>query len=136
MSLADDVLSILPFFREQAESLMIDRARVDRLDGESTDPVSGVVVPVLVPVETSVACKVQSVQAQAAVSNVGEDQFTVEQLVWQAPYGSGPYRVGDVVTYLESPLDPVMVGSVYRITELARKSFKTAQRFNVEVITD
>lgn len=122
--------------RREAEALMIDRARVDRPDGETTDPESGVVLPTLAPVETSVACKVQSVQAQAAVSNAGEDQFTVEQLVWQAPFGSGPYQVGDVITYLECPLDPVMVGSVYRITELARKSYKTAQRFNVEVITD
>lgn len=132
MSAADVLLQ----GRREAERLFIDRARVERPDGESTDPESGLVIPTLTPIETSVACKVQSVQAQASVSNVGEEQFTVEQLVWQAPFGSGPYQVGDVITYLEAPLDPVMVGSVYRITELARKSYKTAQRFNVEVITD
>jgi hypothetical protein len=122
--------------RAFAESLFIDRARVERPGEVTTDPESGVVIPTLLPVETVVACKIQSVQAQATVSNVGEDQFTVEELVWQAPFESGPYQVGDVITYLECPLDPVMVGSVYRISELARKSYKTAQRFNVEVITD
>lgn len=119
--------------RAAAESLMVDECTVRRPDGSVTDPVTGKVTPSLSLVYEG-KCKVQATQSQASNPVAGGHAFTVEDLEWQAPIGEGPFKVNDVITHTAAPLDPHLVGAVYRITSLARKTAKTAQRFRVEVI--
>ena len=128
MSLTDLVLR----GRAAAEALMIDACTVRRPTGTVTDPVTGNVTPSSTLVYDG-KCKVQSTQAQASNPVAGGHAFTVEDLEWQAPIGTGPFKVDDVITHTAAPLDAHLVGTVYRITSLARKTAKTAQRFRVEV---
>lgn len=119
--------------RAKSESTMLDTCTVHRPTGTVTDPVTGNVTPSSTPIYEG-KCKVQATQAQASNPVAGGHAFTVEDLEWQAPIGAGPFKVNDVITQTAAPLDPHLVGTVYRITSLARKTAKTAQRFRVEVI--
>jgi hypothetical protein len=129
MSLTDLVLR----GRDAAEALMIDACTVRRPTGTVTDPVTGNVTPSWTLVYEG-KCKVQATQAQASNPLAGGHAFTVEDLEWQAPIGTGPFNVNDVIMQTAAPLDPDLVGTTYRVTSLARKTAKTAQRFRVEVI--
>jgi hypothetical protein len=119
--------------RAAAEALMVDACTVRRPTGTVTDPETGNVTPSSSLVYEG-KCKVQATQAQASNPVAGGHSFTVEDLEWQAPIGTGPFEINDVITHTVAPLDPHLVGTVYRITSLARKTAKTAQRFRVEVI--
>lgn len=79
-------------------------------------------------------CRVQTVRAQAANPESGTAVFTVERVELQLPFGT-KFQHDDVATITAEPLNPDLVGTVYRVTGLGRKSQATAQRLNVEVIT-
>lgn len=141
--LSDDVIGSLPFFREQAESLMTDLCLVERSAGEATDPVTGVVSEVWetvypTPVDITAGnlgrCKLQGRQAQASEPSAGGHVFTVEQLMVHLPV-SALSQTGDRVTVLSSVMDPDLVGLKLRLTELARGTYRTADRWNIELVT-
>jgi hypothetical protein len=124
---------VLPFLREQADSMMLDACTVSRPAGTVTDPVTGNVTPSSTLIYEG-KCKVQGTESQASNPVAGGHAFTVEDLEWQAPIGAGPFEINDVIIHTAAPLDPHLVGTTYRVTSLARKTAKTAQRFRVEVI--
>lgn len=124
--------------RGWAEELMTDRAEVGRPTGRTvTDPVTGEVAPELVPVpfgsEPLHPCKVQTTVAQAASPEAGGHAFTVEQLQMHFPVAS-LLQSGDVVT-IRGADDPQNDGLVFRLVELARGTYRTARRWNVELVT-
>ena len=129
--------------RLAAEALMIDSCLVERSIGEVTDPVTGVVSEgweTIYPTPADVAagnpgkCKVQGRQAQAASPVAGGHAFTVEQLMIHLPV-SAQSRLDDRVTIVNATMDPDLVGSTFRLTELARGTYRTADRWNVEAVT-
>lgn len=134
MSLADDVTGILPFLREQAESLMLDSCRIERPGALATDPNTGVVSPTHTLVYEG-SCKVQATISQSSSPEAGERQYTVQDYRVDIPVGAGPLEIDDRVTITDSQLDPMLVGQVFRVIELFNKSFATAQRCRVEVVT-
>ena len=120
--------------RAAAEALMVDECTAARPTGALvTDPGTGVDSPVS-SVVYSGRCKVQSATAQAASPEAGGHAFTVEQLRLDFP-ASSSLRTGDVATITASELDPDLVGLAFRLVELARGTFRTADRWNVELVT-
>lgn len=120
--------------RLEAEALMVDACVVRRQTGESTDPVTGKVTPVLVPVYSG-PCKVQQTMAQSNTTVSGDYQFTLQNTRLDVPVSAGPLRVNDTVELTASVLDPQLVGRVYRVVELFHKTFATSQRTRVEEVT-
>lgn len=118
--------------REAAESLMTDAGTVHRPGPEVTDPDTGVVTPGLVEVYDG-ACKVQGATAQAASPEAGGHAYVVESLQLHFPVSS-QLKIDDVVTIAASPMDPDLVGLKFRLVELARGTFRTADRWNVELV--
>lgn len=119
--------------RRKAESLMIDSCLVERSVGEVTDPLTGVVSDGWETVYEGV-CKVQGRQAQASSPVAGGHVFTVEQLMIHLPV-SAQSRLDDRVTIVTATMDPDLAGATFRLTELARGTYRTADRWNVEAVT-
>lgn len=119
--------------RLAAEALMIDTCLVERYTGEVTDPLTGVVSEGWETVYEGV-CKVQGRQAQASSPVAGGHVFTVEQLMIHLPV-SAQSRLDDRVTIVTATMDPDLVGATFRLTELARGTYRTADRWNVEAVT-
>ena len=119
--------------RLAAEALMIDSCVVERATGEVTDPLTGVVSEGWETVYEGV-CKVQGRQAQASSPVAGGHVFTVEQLMIHLPV-SAQSRLDDRVTIVTATMDPDLVGATFRLTELARGTYRTADRWNVEAVT-
>lgn len=124
----------LPFLRTQAEALMLDTCTVHRPGEPVTDPGTGVVTTPLTLVYTG-KCKFQQTLAQSSNPVAGGHQFTVQDTRWDTPVGVGPFLVDDVVTATASLLDPDLVGSVFRVTDLFHKTAATAQRTRVGRLT-
>lgn len=134
MSLADDILGALPEFQAAAESLMIDSCAVERSTGaQVTDPVTGVVTDEWLQVHSG-RCKVQSRTAVAAEPVAGGHRFTLEQLAVHFPSGVN-LQLDDRVTITSTTLDSSLVGLKFRLTELPRGSIRTANRWEVELVT-
>lgn len=121
--------------RKWAESLMTTTCSVGRpTGGFDTDPNTGVDVPIIVPVAVRGICKVQAATPQADSPVVAGHPYTVERLQVHLPVGD-PVKSGDAVTIIECPMDPALNGLVFRLTELVRGSYRTAQRWDTELIT-
>jgi len=121
--------------RARAEALMIDTCLVRRPGEDQTDWQTGNVSPTYTPVYEG-KCKVQLTAAQSTSPEAGEAQFTVQSLRVDVPVSAGPLQVDDTVTITASVLDPQLVGSVFRVVELFRKSMATAQRTRVEWVSE
>lgn len=119
--------------REAAESLMRDTCVVERSLGEVTDPVTGEVSDGWEQVYTG-KCKVAGDKTQAANPQSGGHVFMVEQLMIHLPV-SVQSQLDDRVTVTEALLDSDLVGLKFRLSELARGSYRTADRWNVELVT-
>lgn len=119
--------------RERAKALMTETCVVERASGSITDPDTAVVSESWVTVYTGV-CKMQGQQSQATNPIAGGHVFTVEQLMLHFPVSAKPAS-GDRVTITSSVLDADLVGLQLRLTELARGTYRTADRWNVEAVT-
>ena len=117
--------------RRAAERNMKDICTVSRPGTKPvTDPVTGKVSRSSTPVYTG-KCRLQQTLAQASTQEAGEHQFTEQGLQWQTPVGSGPFKIGDIITMTASELDSQLVGKTYRVEQLFNKSQATAQRCRV-----
>jgi len=112
---------------------MIDTCEVRRKSGglPVTDEDGNVTMPS--EVVYSGPCKIQTGVPQAHNPEAGEHQFTVETLQLHVPVGAG-LITGDLVNITDA-LDPNVQGLKLRLVELARGTFKTAARWNVEAVT-
>ncbi|MFB4414162.1 DUF6093 family protein [Pantoea sp. ANP04] len=120
--------------REAAEALMTDLCLIERQSTEDvTDPVTGAVTFPVVEVYAG-KCKLGGDKSQASEPSAGGHAFTVEQLMVHLPV-SAKSLTGDRVTVLSSAMDPDLVGLKLRLTELARGTYRTADRWNVELVT-
>ena len=128
-----DAESITLRGRAAAEALMRDTCVVERSLGEVTDPATGVVSDVWETVYSG-KCKVQGRTAVAVEPVSAGHRFTVEQLMVHLPV-SAQSQLDDRVTIAEAVMDPDLVGLQLRLTELARGSYRTADRWNVEAVT-
>lgn len=127
-----DVQQITEDGRAVAESLMLSTATAHRPGPETTDPETGETTPGLTEVYAG-RCKVQGATAQAASPEAGGAAYVIESLQLHFPVSSQLF-IDDVVTVTDSPMDPDLVGLKFRLVELARGTFRTADRWNVELV--
>lgn len=132
MALIDDVLSVLPDLRAEAEGLMVDTCIASRPGEPFTDP-DGIVTTPIIELYAG-KCKVQTTVAQAKSPVAGGHVFTVENLQLHLPVATS-LNTGDTATITASLLDPTLIGLTFRLVELARGSQRTAARWNVELVT-
>lgn len=118
--------------RRLAESLMSDACTAHRPGPETTDPETGETTPGLTEVYAG-RCKVQVATAQAASPEAGGHAYVIESLQLHFPVTSQLF-IDDVVTVTASPMDPDLVGLRFRLVELARGTYRTADRWNVELV--
>ncbi|GAA3699122.1 DUF6093 family protein [Zhihengliuella alba] len=114
-----------------AESLMTDSCTVFRPGSEATDPETGVVSPTFTTAYTG-KCKVQSSGLQAKEEAAGATNYYFGQLAVHFPVTS-QLRIDDQVVIDASPMDPDLVGLRLRLVEMARGTYKTADRWAVEL---
>lgn len=120
--------------RTAAERLMSTTCTVGRPTGQFvTDPNTGVDTPEVRPVTVRGVCKVQAATPQAATPVVGGSTYTVERLQIHLPIGD-PVQAGDAVTIVSNPMDPGLEGLVFRLAELVRGTYRTAQRWDTELM--
>ena len=115
--------------RRMAESLMVDRWRVYKLDMDDVDPLTGEAVRVIV---YEGKAKLTSYEGYEQTPEVIGHTSTVQRMSLHLPVG--PYRpqVGHVAVCVES-LDPNLIGTQYRMTQDAPfKTFATAYRVFVD----
>ena len=117
--------------RRDAEELMLDTCRIERPGEAVTDPESGVVTPTFTLVYEG-PCKVQQTMAQSRSAEAGGALYSLQDTQVQVPVGAGPVQTEDRVTILSGVYNPALIGNVYRVTELSKKSFATAQRLRAE----
>lgn len=140
--LGDDIAWALPKLRDHAESLMLDRCTITRLDPNSEpgemDPETGQ-YPESARTEVYAGkCRVQanSVIASASDSNAGERPGTTQELELQIPIvGTETVSVGDVVEVTAAVMDSALQGRVYTITAPHEKSQASARRLRIERVT-
>ena len=118
--------------RRAAESLMSDVVRVSRASGGPvTDPVTGVVSVPSVEVYEGIG-RVQSRQTEAETVD-GVQVYVLSSLVVQLPVHVSPL-VDDEVQVVESVMDPLLVGRVFRVKGSPRKSHATMTRCEAEEV--
>lgn len=127
-----DITQITADGRAVAESLMSDACTVHRPGPDVTDPNTGEVIPGFVVVYLG-QCKVQSAIAQAGSADAGGHRFVFENLMIHFPVSSS-LRIDDVVTVDSSLMDADLAGEKFRLVELARGTYRTADRWNVELV--
>lgn len=115
--------------RRMAESLMVDRWVVYKLDMDDVDPLTGEAVRAIV---YEGKAKLTSYEGYEQTPEVVGHTSTVQRMSLHLPVG--PYRpqVGHVAVCVES-LDPNLIGTQYRMTQDAPfKTFATAYRVFVD----
>lgn len=117
----------------RAESLFRTVCTVYKVVGRRTDPNAGVVSDVLEEVYAG-RCKVQGRMAAADTPVAGGHLYIVEQLTVQLPSKVRGMRSYQVHIDASDP-DPNLAGQVLRLTEMARGSYRTAARWNAELVT-
>lgn len=113
-----------------AEAGMVDACIIRRKTGESTS--GGVVSPTYSTIYTG-KCRVQvKPDAESGQSqNVGEAHLVVERHQVQLPIAVTGLQEGDRITITTSAFDPDLVGRVYAVRDVLRKSHPTSRRVTV-----
>lgn len=113
---------------------MTDWCTVGRPTGKYvTDPETGKDVPELEPVWEG-PCKLQSTPHPGEQRISGEHRFTSETPGLHLP-ARAPVQTDDEATLIESAENPANSGLHLVLTGLDRGTYRTAQRWNVEVLT-
>ena len=131
--IGDILAGVVPFLREQAESLMLDTCTITRPGPPATDPNTGDVTNTPTTVYTG-KCKVQSKDSATATPEAGEHTFTVVSRQVHIPANAADVQDGDVVTLTASRLNAFTVGKQYRVSGFTPDSFDTAARLPVKEI--
>jgi Family of unknown function (DUF6093) len=122
--------------RTAALALMVDTVTVTRLASSVTDPETGIVTPTYSTVYTGRG-KVQRTPRASRVqpASVGEAEIFMSRLELHLPLTATGVTTDDIATVTASPLDSDLVGMVFHIRERAAKTFQTARRFGVELVS-
>ena len=78
--------------------------------------------------------RIQTYEPQESRPEAGDHSYVIQRYSAHLPVGAGPFRVNDQITVDADPLDPALVGRIYRVVSLFNKSQATAQRIPVEEV--
>jgi hypothetical protein len=118
--------------RAAAEALQVDACVIKRKAGETT--VAGVITPTYSTLFTG-KCRVQIRSQAGQGQNVGEAYLVVERHEVQLPITVTGLQEGDQITIVGSALDPDLVGRVFVVRDVLRKSHLTSRRVTVTEAT-
>lgn len=118
--------------RIAAEMLMVDQCTAKRVAGQTETP-DGVLIPTYSTVYSG-KCKVQQTVSQSTNPDAGGHQFTVLDFAVHIPVNAPDLAIDDIVTIDSSANDTRLLNHSYRVVELFRKSFATAQRIRVKEV--
>lgn len=122
--IADDLRSVLPLLRQQAESLMVTPCTITR-QGEPVDDGTGNYIPAEVLVFDGL-CQVSGRESQVLDLSSGSADVDALRAVIKVPVSAGPFKRGDIV---RTP------GRVFRVEGPDERSWQKSQRLPVlEVI--
>lgn len=128
------VLSATLRGRAAAEALMVDACTVTRKTGETTGA-GGVITPTVSTLYTG-KCRVQvAAKTPGHGQDVGEAYLVVERHQVQLPMTVVGLQEGDRITITASALDPDLVGRVYSVHDVLRKTHLTSRRLTVLEVT-
>jgi hypothetical protein len=113
--------------RIAAEAGMVDACVIRRRTGSATDPDTGASTPTYSTLYAGV-CKIQNSHAEAGRTDVGEDYLLLLRLEVHLPIAVIGLQVGDEITVTAAAYDADLPGRVFRIHDLAHKTFATARR--------
>lgn len=117
--------------RLAAEVGMVDTCTIQRRTGQTEDEFSGVVTDTYVQVYAG-RCRLQQPGSQAQQQDVGEASILLYRVELQLPISATGLQTGDLVTITASAHDADLVGKVFYVRELPRKSEATARRVQVQ----
>lgn len=119
--------------RRRAESLMVDECIIRRPTGDVET--EGYTVTSVSEEVYAGKCKVGSDRPhETGVTVGGSSTVTTQRHLLHLPVASGPFHVGDVATITAAPMQPNLVGNVYRIAGPDERSIQTAQRMYVDIV--
>lgn len=128
-------MDALTLGRSAAESLMVDYGRAERPTGRDYDPTQQAEVDTYEPLFSS-RCKIGGGQLGVLTEEAGGRTVTTARLRVDLPVETEPLEVGDVWVMTEvSPESTSVVGRRYRVTKPVDGTFRTARRYDVEVVT-
>lgn len=122
--LVEDVSSVLPMMQAEAEAMMIETVRIDRVLGTDTADDAEVTEELLDPPVYLGKGKVNSYQPYEQERNVSGSQDVTQRYSVHIPVSVAGVAVGDIVTVTAGP----SAGRVLRVAGTHRKTFPTAQR--------
>ncbi len=113
-----------------AEAGMVDACLIRRRTGSATDRDTGASTPTYATVYSG-PCKVQNSRAEAGRSDVGEDYLLLLRLEVHLPMSVTGLQAGNEIVITAATYDADLPGRVFRIHDLAHKTFATARRVGV-----
>lgn len=121
--------------RREAEALMLDTCRADRVARvDDDDDIGDATVVYVDPPVYEGRCKVQTYEPHERVVNIGGASRVLQRYRLDVPWNAGPFRVGDLIT-ITAALSASAVHaseSRYRVAGLHEKTLQSAQRLLVE----
>lgn len=137
MSVGEVVGTTLPYFQQQAESLMVDACAITRLDPDAPpptfDPTTGQYSDPGVITVYSGKCRVSAHKTRFdRVVEAGDEPVSLVRLFVDVPVQDIAYEVDDVA-HITASLDPAMVGLHLRIRQPEFGSQITARRLGCEL---
>lgn len=123
--------ALLARARAAAERLMVDECVVRRRTGVVTDPETGKTTPTYATVYTG-RCRVQQRGPSARAAEAGEAHLLMQRLEVHLPVSVEDVQAGDEVQVTAAAYDPDLVGRVFLVRDLHRKSQASARRLGVE----
>lgn len=131
-----DIEAVLPGFRAQAESLMVDECTITAPGtGEPVyDPETNTTTIPPGPEIYSGKCRIQLTAASGDRPLVAIDQRLTVQHTISIPVGAALVTPDCTVLITASAHDPANVGRRFLVRAVVRKSFATAQRFQAEEV--
>jgi hypothetical protein len=127
---------VLPFLREQAESMMVDACVIRRGPGSPViNEDTGAVTDGVGAVVYTGKCRVQSRSSVSASPDAGGHSFVVVSREVHIPANAVDVEDDDVVEITASLLNSFTVGKKYRVEGFTPDSFDTASRLPVKEMT-
>lgn len=122
--------------RRAAEALMVDACviRAPATFGPM-DPDTGERPETPGAVAYSGKCKVQTYEAHESTPESGDHVYSVQRASLHIP-ATVDIPVGHLATITASVLDPNLVGRVFRVSAVLHKSMATANRLQVDEVTE
>lgn len=136
MSLRTDVDAALPFFRQQAESLMTDTCQIGTVSNDKVLNESTLEYENTFTVVYDGPCEFKAGDVQASDVELAGQVLVTQLSTLKLPIASSTtVRMGMEVRVTGSQTDPALTGTVARIRAPFVSAYKTARRFAVEVVS-